>query len=110
MFPLLHFECVGHLQCRGFIVLQDLTGDIDFFGYRRVNEEIIEDSLGRVYNMKFDDVVHPDSIVAIWSENDIKQNIMPALKYAGNEQFANEVLNEKNVTVIVEKMATFFAW
>lgn len=43
-----------------------------------------------------------------WSANEMKQHIMPSLKYTGNEQFINEVMNETNVTAIVEKMATHF--
>jgi hypothetical protein len=42
--------------------------------------------------------------------DDIKENIMPALRYAGNEQLTNEVLNEKDVAVIVQKLADFFSW
>jgi len=38
------------------------------------------------------------------------KRIMPALKYAGNEQLTNEVLNEKDVAAIIQKMATYSAW
>lgn len=60
--------------------------------------------------MVFDEILFPNSIIATWSADEIKECIIPSLKYAGNEQLTNEVLNEKDVTAIVHKMATFFAW
>ena len=66
--------------------------------------------MGRVFDLKFDEMLYPNSVISTWSVDDIKENIMPTLMYAGNDQLTNEVLNEKKVAAIVEKMATFFAW
>jgi hypothetical protein len=92
-----HYYILKKLKLRkqGFIELQDLTGDIDFFGYPGEDCAILIDSLGKVFDMRFYDVVYPNSIIATWSEGDIKENIMPSLKYAQNELFLNEVLNER---------------
>lgn len=110
VFPVLHFEIIKAQECRGALQLEHLIGDIDFVGYRLGDNEILVDSLGRVFDTRFDEIVIPNSIIATWSEHVLKENIKPALDCAGNEQLTNEILNEKNVAVIVEKMATFFAW
>ena len=110
VFPVLYFEIVNAEECRGFLQLEHLIGDIDFVGYPLRGRDVLVDSLGRVFDMKFDEVLFPNEIIATWSEYEIKENIVTTLKFANNGQFANEVMNEKDVTAIVEKMATFFAW
>lgn len=110
VFPVLYFEIIKAEECRGFLQLEHAVGDIDFVGYPLGDHDIIVDSLGRVFDLKFDEMLYPNSVISTWSVDDIKGNIMPTLKYAGNDQLTNEVLNEKNVAAIVEKMATFFAW
>lgn len=110
VFPALHFEIVKAEECRGALILEDLIADIDFVGYPLGAHDILIDSLGRVFDLKFDEIVYPNEIIATWSESEIKECIMPSLKFAGNEQLTNEIMNEKDVTAIVEKMATYFAW
>jgi hypothetical protein len=106
----LYFEIIKAEECRGFLELEHVVGDIDFVGYPLGDHDIIVDSLGRVFDLKFGEMIYPHSIIATWLEHEIKECIVPSLKYAGNEQLTNEILNEKNVTAIIQKMATHFAW
>ncbi|THU40039.1 hypothetical protein FAM09_09135 [Niastella caeni] len=110
VFPLIYYEWLKGVECRGFIRLEHLIGDIDFVGYPLENDDILIDSLGRVFDLKFDEFVFPNSVIATWSEDELKQNIIPALNYNGNAEFEKQVLNEKNVADIISKMATFFTW
>ena len=110
VFPVLYFEVIKAEECRGFLELQHAVGDIDFVGYPLEGHDIIVDSLGKVFDLKFDEMLYPNSIIATWSESEIKENVMTVLKFESNKQFVNEILNEKDVTAIVKKMATHYAW
>jgi hypothetical protein len=110
VFPVLHFEIIEAQECRGAIQLEHLIGDIDFVGYKLDDNEILVDSLGRVFDTMFDEIVIPNSIIATWSETELKENLMPALQIEGNEHLTNDILNEKEVAAIVRKAATYFAW
>ena len=110
VFPVIYLECLKAAECRGFLRLKHLIGDIDFVGYPLQGGEILIDSSGRVMDLAFDDFLYPNSVIATWSEKELKENIGPALKYSGNAELESRVLNEENVGVIVERMAEFFAW
>ena len=110
VFPLIYFEWLKGVECRGFLQLQDITGDIDFVGYSLENDDILIDSLGRVFDLTFDEFIYPKSVITTWSEDELKQNIIPALEDCGNKDFAKEVLDGKEVGDIIMKMATFFSW
>ncbi len=103
-------ECLKAEECRGFLKLEDVIWDIDFVGYPLSGEDILIDTLGRVFDLKFDEFLYPNAVIAIMSEEELKRNIIPSLKYSGNTEFEKEVLNEKNLTGIISKMATFFSW
>jgi hypothetical protein len=109
VFPVLYFECIGAQECRGFIHLTNLIGDVDFAGYPLRARDILIDSLGRVMDCAFDKFLYPNSIIATWSVSEIKQNILPALKYSGNVEFEREILNDENVGNIVAKMALLYS-
>ena len=110
IFPVLYFESIKAQECRGGLHLENLIGDVDFAGYPLRGGDILIDSLGRVMDFAFDKFLYPNSIIATWPVNEIKQNILSALKYSGNVEFEREILDEENVGYIVKKMALFFSW
>ena len=110
VFPLIYMECLMAGECRGFLKLEDVIWDIDFVGYPLRGEDILIDTLGRVFDLKFDEFLYPNSVIATWSEDELKQHIIPALGYCGNKEFEKEVLNEIKVGDIILKMSTFFSW
>jgi hypothetical protein len=64
VFPVLYFEIIRAEECRGFLQLEHAVGDIDFVCYSSGDHDIILDSLGRVFDLKFGEILYPNSVIA----------------------------------------------
>ena len=53
-FPIIYLECENAFECRGFLEIEHLAGDVDFSGYPLRGSDLVIDSLGNMCLEKSD--------------------------------------------------------
>lgn len=109
-FPIVYFECIGALECRGFLDLQDVIGDIDFSGYSGRGEDIIIDSKCRVYSLGFKSYIYPQRLIDKITKKDFARFLFPMLVFQNRKDLIEFIKHEDSCESIIMKMAIEFAW
>ena len=110
LFPIIFFEILGANECRGFLELVNLTGDVDFVRYPLVAEEFIIDSEGNLFSLMYDKIVYPMKFVKKLSKNNLIDLVTPSVIYCDELKLLYEIKNESSIKLIVEKLANRFTW
>lgn len=110
LFPILFFEIKMARECRGFIKLEYLTGDIDFVRYPLVAEEFIIDSEGKLFDLGYEKIVFPKQLTEVLSKAKLLDLVRPSILFSNDLKLLKEVEEENRIDIIIYILANKFTW
>jgi hypothetical protein len=110
IFPIVYMEIQKAEECRGFIRVEHLVGDVDIVGYPQRGDDIIIDSTGNMIKLGFDGFVVPQFLIKQLSIEELKENLMPSLTYTDDSELLSEIFNDLSVESIINIVANRFSW
>jgi hypothetical protein len=109
-FPIILFEISGAKECRGFLNLLNLTGDVDFVRYPLVADEFIIDSNGGLFILAFDKIVFPLKLIEKLTKQKLLDLVSPCIIFSKDFELLQDVITDNSIETIINKIAIKFTW
>jgi len=109
-FPIIYLECRNAFECRGFLEIKQVAGDVDFSGYPLRGEDVIIDSLGRMFGLSFERFVFPNKLIGQLIIDDIFCELGNVIKLEKDQNFIKDIKDAKAISDLVKLVADHYTW